>query len=85
MSEKDLARAIIKQALKDAVLPRDSQERREGRYFLTGSTKSWYTSLVDICSIAEMNPYTIRHKALEWKEKGWPSSTYINRLIDEKY
>lgn len=84
MSEKDLGRAIIKQALRDATIPQDIDIRVQARLFLLGSTKSWLESLQLVCELADLNPYTIRKKCQEWELKGWPTAKYINRFIEEK-
>ena len=81
MSERDLARAIIKQALRDAFSKKDTQIRQESRNFLIGSSKAWLTSLEDICLLAEMNPYRIMKTAQNWQKNGWPNPKYLKNLL----
>lgn len=76
MAEKDLARAIIKQALRDSLSKKDTQIRREGRNFLLGSSPAWRNSLEDVCLLAELNPYKIIKKAQFLGEK-WVAKTKI--------
>lgn len=81
MAEKDLARAIIKQALRDSLGKKDTPIRREGRSFLLGSSQAWRNSLEDICFIAELSSYKIIKKAQFWEKNGWPKPKFLKNLL----
>ena len=81
MAEKELARAIIKQALRDSIGKKDTQIRRDGRNFLLGSSPAWRNSLEDICFIAELSPDKIRKRAQFWDKNGWPKPKFLKNLL----
>jgi hypothetical protein len=69
--ESTLWKAVILQALQDAVCGSKKAEtgyhKRMARQWLKGTTKHFYT----ICSLADLDPDCVKEKAKECIERGW--------------
>ena len=59
MAEKDLGRAVIYIAYKDAISKKDSFRRRSARSFLCGINEWWLESLMVWCDVAEIDYHAI--------------------------
>ena len=73
MPHQKLAKAVIAQALRDALDPQDSAIRSEARSFLRASSPTWGQSFHDWCMIADICASKLSNKVKEWDKKGWPT------------
>jgi hypothetical protein len=62
MGEKEMAKAVILQAIKDASALRDTYNRRTARNFLTGCTSEWRDSLETWSDLAGCDSFAIMRK-----------------------